>query len=291
MEHLSREAEDVLDTYRGAREPGEGDEARAWQRLSRSMREEEAAELERVARRRGRRRRRRLLWRAMRPAVLATTVVGIVYLTARSVYQMDEAALMNDVEALMGEGEHELAYAKLVEHSRRLNTRPAAERRMGLVVDCLCALNRPLRAREQLERYVEINPESMHADRIDDVCPGMEVPERPDPTEEFPTQRLQDKSLTVIVPPSTEAEIQGETGGEPDAATTEVRTVEGDEVVKPGKFRPWWVEDEKDMEPDNLRRRFHWSSVDPNAEHPRLTRPEADATSAGEGEPQGDDTP
>lgn len=250
MEHLSEQAKEVLERYRGARAPTSGDEATAFERLRGGVREEDASALIAEQGRRRRRRKRRLLWRAIRPAVVASVLGAAVYGAIRYSDHMGETALLNDVKVLMEQGDHGLALSKLVEHSRRFNTRRAAERRMGLVVDCLCALDKPQRAKEELERYLELNPESIHGDRIADVCPGIEMPDAPEPTEEFPKPRLRDESLTVVLPPQVEhvpAEPEASQPERESTATTEARRFDRGEVVQPGK----------------AERGFHWSTIDP----------------------------
>lgn len=73
-------------------------------------------------------------------------------------------------EDALGRGEPRAAHRLLVEHARNYDSAAAAEARIGLVREALCALGKPEEARRELERHLAVHPRSQHGPRLEDPC-------------------------------------------------------------------------------------------------------------------------
>jgi tetratricopeptide (TPR) repeat protein len=183
-EELSRQAQEALREFGEALEPPTGAQQKTWSRLEEQIRHENAATLAAARRRQRRRGAARRLWLVLRPAVITTALVSALYIGWEIAKRSEGEALLNDARVLLDLGEHAQAYAVLVQHSRSRNTKSAAEKRMGLVLDALCGLGKRDRAQLALERYLIKNPDSIHAGRLDYLCgvgPAKPPPEPPIP--------------------------------------------------------------------------------------------------------------
>jgi hypothetical protein len=170
-EQLSEPARETLDLLAAGMTPSPAQEADAWGRLQTTLRAEARREEWTFSRRakRGFRYVRGYVRRMWIPLALVTII-------ALSVGQILGGHLGGDThiglaESALERGEYRRAYNLLAEHSRIYSTKSAAEARMGLVVDALCGLKMYDKAEEDLQRYLELNPQSRHAPRIDDLCP------------------------------------------------------------------------------------------------------------------------
>lgn len=166
MEPLGREASEAIDAFRRARDPDAGAEHRIWG----SIRTELQANEQLKQRRRHRKRRVRRVMRVLRPISVAVLLAVSVGLLLHQRHVRRERAMLDRARMQLAVGEHMAGYRTLVEHSREFQSREAAERRMGLVVDALCKMDMPLRANEELERYLELNPSTAYADWVGRPC-------------------------------------------------------------------------------------------------------------------------
>ena len=195
MTELSPDAQRVLASYQAARAPTAEREADAYARLQRELTRNRTVSGPVVTARFRRVRQARLLFRSLRRAALTgVAVFGVVWFLDRGVPQMRSDEMLEDAREHLDAGRHEDAYNVLLQHSRRFPTRDMAEARMGLVVDALCGLGMPQKARMDLERYLVLVPESVHGDRILHPCAGILGPAAYEPP--------QDVQSTVVSPDS-----------------------------------------------------------------------------------------
>lgn len=110
----------------------------------------------------------------MRRSWRPIAIVAIVVMALGPVVRGDVGgtAHLELARSLIAQGEHRRAYNVLVDHSRLYKSKSAAEERMELALEALCGLKMEERAEEDLRRYVELYPESVHASRLSDPCPG-----------------------------------------------------------------------------------------------------------------------
>lgn len=170
MDELSERGRAALGRLAQGLAPERAHAAVAWARIE--------AEIERqaegAARSYGRRGRRGIrfaihwLRRSWRPIA----IVGIVVMALAPLVkgEMGGNTHLEMARSLIQQGEHRRAYNVLVAHARLYKSKSAAEERMELALTALCGLQMVDRAEDDLHRYLELNPESVHASRRGNVC-------------------------------------------------------------------------------------------------------------------------
>lgn len=203
MDPLGKEATEAIEAFRRAREP-EGDAA---DRIWASVRTRVQVAQAQTQRRRQRRRRVRRIMSVLRPIVAAAVIAALVGTVVHRRRAEAERELLARAERQIAVGEHMAGFRTLVEHAREYNTADAAERRMGLVLDVLCVMDQGVRARQELERYLELNPESVHAPRLARPCPDATEESAASPsTEPTPMVQVRRGDGNVLTPLDLELE-------------------------------------------------------------------------------------
>jgi hypothetical protein len=175
MNDLSQDAQRVLASYQATHASSGVREEDARARLQRAMMAERHPSGPMVNARFRRVRRAKLMFRMMRRAVLTGVFAfGVVWFLGPGMTEMSSAGLLEEARVHLDAKEYGEAYAVLAEHARTHPTKSNAERRLGMVLDALCGMDRKVRARILLEQYLELVPASEHADRDDDMCRGIE---------------------------------------------------------------------------------------------------------------------
>lgn len=170
MDELSEPARAALGRLAQGLGPERAQGAVAWARLEAEIeRQHEGAH--RTFGRRGRRGLRfAIAWvrRSWRPIA----IIAIVALALGPVVRGDVGgtAHLEIARSLIAQGEHRRAYNVLVDHARLYKSKSVAEERMELALEALCGLGMVDRAEDDLRRYLELDPESIHADRRGVVC-------------------------------------------------------------------------------------------------------------------------
>lgn len=175
MKELSEQARGELGRFAEGISPEPVQGAVTWARIEAAIESEREAAAARSVRRRGRRAYRfavGYLRRGWKPIVIAA-IVGMALgpLVRGEIGGPGHLQLARD---LIEQGEYRSAYNVLVDHSRLYKAKSGADERMGLALEALCGLKMYERAEDDLRRYLELNPESIHADRMDNLCPGGE---------------------------------------------------------------------------------------------------------------------
>ena len=220
MEHLSPDAKKVMTAFGAATAPTDREHQEAWTRLQANLREGPV-----VTRQDIRRHGMRSMWRGLRRGLMVGAFLVIVLLAfLRVIPAMQSDAQLDDVRAQLQDGRPDLAYGLLADHARAFPTRGAAEARMGLVLDSLCAMGRIATATEQLDEYLDQVPSSVHATRTADVCPGQRPPAPP------ATQAVELPVPSGAAPPVVEMDLDG------SGASIEID--EEPMVVHPGESQP-----------------------------------------------------
>ena len=170
MDELSERGRAALGHLAQGLSPERAQGAVAWARIEAEI-ERQAEDARRSVWRRGRRGMRFVIgWarRSWRPIA----IVAIVAMALGPVVRGDVGgpAHLEIARSLIAQGEHRRAYNVLVDHARLYKSKSAAEERMDLALQALCGLNMVERAEDDLRRYLELNPESVHADRAGHVC-------------------------------------------------------------------------------------------------------------------------
>jgi hypothetical protein len=170
-EPLSEPAQRTLDILAEGMHPPAGQQAAAWSRLQGKIQASASDEGWTFSRRA--KRNFRYVRGYLRRMWIPLAVVTIVALLAGQILGggLGGGAHIELARSALDQGQYRQAYGLLVDHSRSYRTKSAAEARMGLVVDALCGLKMYDKAEDDLRRYLELNPESMHAPRLDDLCP------------------------------------------------------------------------------------------------------------------------
>ncbi len=190
MSDLSQGAEHVLASYRANHGPGGERQADAEARLRRALVTDRSSSGPIVNARFRRVRQAKLMFRAVRRAtVTGVLVFGVIWFLDKGMDELSSESMLEDAQEHLERGRYRDAYKVLALHAKRHPTRANAELRMGMVVDALCGMKMPIRARAELGRYLDRIPESEHKGRIFDPCRGIQpVVDRAagsDPSSEF----------------------------------------------------------------------------------------------------------
>lgn len=177
MNDLSQDAERVLASYQAARAPGGQREADARARLQRALATDRNPSGPVVTARFRRMREARIWFRTLRRAVFTgVAVFGFIWFLDHGMKDMSSSSMLEEAQERIDAKQYEDAFAMLAHHARQHPTRSKAEDRMGLVVDALCGMGMPNRARAELEKFLARVPESEHVSRRDDLCRGHKPP-------------------------------------------------------------------------------------------------------------------
>mgnify|MGYP001355205927 CR=1 FL=1 len=173
-EPLSEPAKEVLEQLTAAMTPSASRRAQTWSQLQRRIAATEHDDRWTFGRRakRGFRYVRGYLRRMWMPLLL---VLAIALAAGQFLRGDSGETYLSMARSEIEAGNYRAGYNLLAEHSRRYHTKSAAEARMGLVIDALCGLKMYDKADEDLRRYLDLNPDSDHASRLDDLCPGVDV--------------------------------------------------------------------------------------------------------------------
>lgn len=173
-EPLSEPAKEALDLLTAGMTPGATRQAQTWAQLQRKIAASDLDDEWTLGRRAKRTLRyvRGYVRRMWMPILIVTAIA----LAAGQFLGGDGGqAYLSMARSAIEEGNYRHGYNLLAEHSRQYHTKSAAEARMGLVIDALCGLKMYDKADGDLRRYLDLNPESVHASRLDDLCPGQAV--------------------------------------------------------------------------------------------------------------------
>jgi hypothetical protein len=170
MDELSERGRAVLGRLTHGLEPERGQAAVAWARIEAEIERRSESAASRFARRGRRGMRFAITWVCRSWTPIA--IVGIVAMALGPVVRGDVGgtAHLEIARSLIEQGEHLRAYNVLVDHARMYKSKSGAEERMELALAALCGLEMHERAEDDLRRYLELNPASIHADRRGNVC-------------------------------------------------------------------------------------------------------------------------